>query len=194
MILLVVVLVLVAAALTVERIYFASTRGRRLRATEQSFVFHRLRDDLQALVVDNRLSTSSRIYSSLLTMLNLGIRNSTFRASEFVKITNALAQRNPVLTSDDFVRHVKMHDHEVQRFVAICFHEFAKMLVLNDPVYSFWRTCTSIPGFWLQKALDRRRKLEIHPLLLGLFPHSAEKYEQAAKYRAVGDDLDECVA
>lgn len=190
----IVALSVIAVALTFERLYLRS-RKQKLRAAEQVFVFHRLRDELQLLVIEDKLNMSSRIYRSLLTMLNLGIRNgSSLRASELVRIVRSVEQPKDSLTSDDFVQHVKLHDQEVQRFVAVCYFEFAKMLLMNEPLYTAWRVSTSWIRFLVHKAWNPSFRLEVHPLLRSLFPESIEIYRTAAAYRNAGNTLRECAA
>jgi len=178
---------LVCIALTVERIYLRPRR-KHLRYLEQTFVFHRLRDDLQYLALEGRLEVTSRLYTMLMNMLNMGLKNAaTLRSSQ---IADLAKKTIPGPTTDsEFISYVKMHDHEVQRFVAICFYEFAKMLLLNDPLFATGKFALSGLRFLVRKVWDPSHRLEPHPLWLTLFPQSAETYKVASKYREIGDVL-----
>lgn len=181
-------LALVSIALTFERVYLRPQRNR-LRQVEQSFVFHRLRDDLQNLALEGRLQTTSRLYQTLSNLLNMGLQNSTtLRASQIAALAKK-SVRAEVPTDSDFVSYVKQYDHDVQRFVAICFYEFSKMLLINDPFFAFGRFVMNSCRFLVRRAWDPTHRLEPHPLLLSLFPQRAETYKTATTYRAIGDDL-----
>jgi hypothetical protein len=182
----------VAVALTFERFYLRS-QHRKLRIAEQTFTFHRLRDELQLLAVNKQIEVNSLLYDFLATMLNLGIKNaSTLRASQVMQIAKRNSQQFSGSTNETLIDHVKMYNHEVKNFVGICFYEFSKMLMINDPLYSTWRVLSNGTKHMIKRALDPEGKLTMPPLIQAVFPESAENIKTAVEFRAIGNDL--CLA
>lgn len=192
----IVALTLVAIALTFERLYLRWQR-KRLRVTEQSFTFHKLRDELQLLAVDGQIEVDSHLYGFLSVMLNLGIRNAgTLRASQVVQMAKTRTHEFDDDSNDSLVRHVKMYNPQVQHFVGKCFYEFSRMLVLNDPLYSTWRFLSEGVKSFIRQTLARRQSylmllqsIYLLPPLQSLFPQQAAMIKTASEYRAIGDDL-----
>lgn len=148
-------------ALSVQRI-FLEKYGSRLRSKEQAFQFHALRDDLQLLVAEGSLSTSSLTCDFLMRMLNFAIRNAgVIRLREIVDLSERIrrgAANTPFSAIDADIRK---HDARVQELAQRFFETFAVMLVSNDwLVWSGVRVLNTVRTSWtaarpLVRAINR---------------------------------------
>lgn len=129
---LVVGLVTIAIAGAIERVFIEHTTSR-LRAKEQAFKFHALRDQLQLFVAEGQVETSSPTYAFLMRMLNFSIRNAgaiglrqTLEFTEKVRLNIGEGQFDLV------AKDINKHGADVQKLAQQFFGTFAWMLVSND--------------------------------------------------------------
>lgn len=121
-------------ALGIQRAFLGSI-GSKLRAREQAFQFHSLRDSLQLFVAEGRVDPSSITYGFLITFLNFSIRN-----AGALKLREVLALAEKVkktANQDDFLRvieDIQKHDRGVQDLAQNCFLSVGNMLISNDPL------------------------------------------------------------
>lgn len=119
-------------ALGVQLAYL-SKRDRILRAKEQAFQFHALRDELQLFVVQERMHPSALTYEFLMQMLNFSIKNAgVLKLREALALTEKVKERVDETRFEAILADVKKHDPEVQELTGKFFLAFANMLVSND--------------------------------------------------------------
>ena len=146
---LIVGLITIAIASAIERIFIEHTTSR-LRAKEQAFKFHALRDRLQLLVAEGQVEASSLTYAFLMRMLNFSIRNAgaiglrqTLEFSEKVRKNIGEGQFDVV------AKDISKHGAEVQKLAQEFFGTFAWMLVSNDwLVKSGVRAASAVRTSW----------------------------------------------
>lgn len=115
-----------------ERIYFSGME-QRLKAKEQAFKFHALRDDLQLLVANGQVEPSALTYTCLMGLLNFAIRN-----AGVMKLRDILALSRKIQTDvnqknfQDIQADIKRHDAAVQELSQRVFFALADMLISND--------------------------------------------------------------
>jgi hypothetical protein len=109
-------------------------RVPKLKAKEQAFRFHALRDQLQLLAMEGHISTSAFSYTTLMQMLNIAIRNpglmklgDMLRMAEIAK--KAIGHKPEF---KEFQQDVERHDAIVQQLAKECFFAFVDMLISND--------------------------------------------------------------
>jgi hypothetical protein len=152
-----------------------------LRAKEQAFRFHALRDQLQLLAVEGRISTTSVGYKGLLRMLNIAIRNAglmklgeMLRTAESAKDT---IDNKP--TFEKFEEDIQRHDAAIQQLASDCFSAYVYMLISND---SLVRVAFMLANWTVVKPVFRH----LRRLLTQLVPTHTEAVDLARWYSSIG--------
>lgn len=157
-----------------------------LRAREQAFRFHELRDRLQLLVIEHRISTSSHAYRTLMTIVNLGIRNAgVMKLSDLIELAKLVRHNMDVAPFEHFERELKKHDVEVQRLAADSFNAFAEMLVSNDHLTSLMAKAVEAAANRANYAVVRSAK----SLARRITPDHATVVSEASRYQHWGNRL-----
>ena len=122
----------VAFALLIQRLFLVGCQ-RLIRAKEQAFEFHRLRDELQLAAAEGNIKPRSLAFEFLMQILNVAIRN-----AGVLTLTQSLALAKKVSAKNDGGRYeavladFKNHGPRIQDLAAKTFSSFATMLVAND--------------------------------------------------------------
>src|SRR5260370_11076864 len=104
-----------------------------LKAREQCFKFHELRDRLQVIAVEGKIEIGSETYQLLLFIINLSIRNAgVMKLSEILKAAKAIEKRVNASTSERVFADIRSHNQEVQHLSAVVFDALPRMLISND--------------------------------------------------------------
>jgi hypothetical protein len=123
-------------AMLVETMVFWRRRAA-LKAKEQSFSFHDLRDRLQLLSIERKIDQHSQPYRFLMAMINIAIRNAgVIKMSEILemsrKVKNADGKEFEKLQAE-----ISAYPNDVQALASEVFGRFAWMLVVNDDL-TYW--------------------------------------------------------
>jgi hypothetical protein len=154
---------LAATALAVMIQWVAlSSRRTALHTVEQAYRFHELRDELQMLTLCGQLASTSRVYSCLMGMINVCIRNAgVFRVRDALDIAARVEQR--LKPADRFTEEVRQSEPAVQELAGKVFLSFARMLISNDWIvrsaFKSVHVCQpTIQAFkWLLERIDPAR-------------------------------------
>jgi hypothetical protein len=156
-------------------------RVPKLKAKEQAFRFHALRDQLQLLAVEGRISTTSVGYEGLMRMLNIAIRNpglmklgDMLRTAESAKDTIGGTP-----TFEEFQEDIQHHGPEIQQLASSCFLAYVLMLISNDSLVRM--------AFWLASwTVVRPVFRHLRKLLTQLVPTHTEAVDLARWYSSAG--------
>lgn len=152
----------------------------------QSFKFHELRDRLQLLAIEGKLTPGSPVYDFLAFTLNLAIRNAgEMRLSELLRFTRMIDGRMKVPARDVFAEF--RSDSEVQKLAADVFNALSQMLIANDFVYVLARA-VELSASKLRGAIFDGMKRMVRALAR-IVPVYGEAIDEARKYRRFGDLL-----
>jgi hypothetical protein len=159
-----------ALALFIQRVALCH-RGSAVRTAEQAYRFHELRDELQLLVIDGKLSSSSYVYLCLVAIANLCIRNAgVFRLRDLVAMTSQIDQK---MEGRSVVKAVQEMNPAVQETAGKIFYAFAQMLISNDSIVRFaFHTAR-----FCQPAIEASKWL-----LVRIDPTRTEAFRQARRY------------
>jgi len=125
-------LVVLALGVTVQRL-FLMDREQLLRANEQAFEFHKLRDELQLAAAEGIIKQNSLPFEFLMQMFNIAIKN-----AGILTLTQSLALAKRVAGKSDrgkyeaVLSEIQKHDPRIQGLAARFFSAFATMLIAND--------------------------------------------------------------
>ena len=162
-------------------------RVPKLKAKEQAFRFHALRDELQLLAVEGYISTSSVSYVVLVRMLNVAIRNpGLMRLRDVLRM--ATIARNTVerkRTFEEFQEDLQHHDPKVQQLASNCFLAFMTMLISND---SLVRLAFEAADWSVVRSMFRHSR----GLLRHVVPTHTEAVDMARWYSQNGGHLAHC--
>lgn len=121
-----------AFAVCIQRVFLGNLNAK-LRAKEQAFKFHALRDEVQRAVAEGRLDRSSLTYNFLIRMLNFAIRNAgVMKLREILEISEKVKSSVETSQFSRIAADVQKHDAEVQQITQKFFFAFAHMLIAND--------------------------------------------------------------
>jgi hypothetical protein len=128
---LIVALISLAVALLVLRLIL-QPRANRLRAAQQAFRFHAIRDEVQLLAVQGKVDQSDPCYQFVMQTANLCIRN-----AGVMKLRDTLAIAQTVTEEMRcqalaFLKHVRGQPEPMQRVVGETFSALSDMLLAND--------------------------------------------------------------
>lgn len=184
----------VIVAMSIQRA-FLTGRSRTLRAREQAYQFHTLRDELQLFAAGGRIETSSLAYSFLIQSLNLAIRNAgLLKLREILELSERVRKTIEKTNFEAIYDDIQRHDSAVRELAGRVFFAFATMLIAND---------------WLVSAgLNMRRRILtswgiIKPIIkfadslatafLNVFaPTKVQAVDQARLYRNWAERLGTC--
>lgn len=122
---------LLLAMLVLER------RSPRLRATEQAYSLHELRDRLQLLAIQRELDVSSVSYLFMMSSLNLAIRNAgVMSLSQVLQISRAVKRNADDITFEQIFNDVKQRGEGIQKLYEDFFQALTSMLITNDHLTS----------------------------------------------------------
>lgn len=122
----------VSMAFAIQRLFLIG-RSTSLRAREQAYQFHSLRDRLQLLASEDHVKQTSLTYSFLMRTLNLAIRNAgVFKLRELLDLASKVRQSVEETHFEKICEDIQRHDAEVQKLAEEVFQEFFRMLVEND--------------------------------------------------------------
>ena len=131
-----VVLVSIALGLWI-RLAILRSREVLLKAKEQAFRFHEIRDRLQILNVQGKIEETSVGYKFLMSSLNMAIKNAgTMRLSDVLKISRAVRKNADDIRSERIDKDIRRHGEEARKLSAEFFQALAVMLVSNDNLTS----------------------------------------------------------
>jgi hypothetical protein len=178
---------LVAMTTTMAMLYiqteYLAAREPALKAKEQAFRFHELRDRLQALFVEGYIEIDSLTYQFLVFSLNLSIRNAgKMKLTELLEMAKIVEKRVNKLTFDEIRADIQLHDVQVQQLAAEFFKAFAWMLVSNDRIIS-------VMAFVLRAVAEKLNEALIKPIrqiAQRILPERAEALAEARKYERWG--------
>ena len=180
-------LLLLSIGLVFQRTLFWK-RERRLRATEQAFGFHAIRDEVQELAVTDALRQDDPIYRFVMWTANLCIKNAgVLRLRDTLRLAKAVGNKAKVEDSQAFtafILDIQRRPEPVQRLIGKTFYSLAEMLMANDPIVRVgviaafrasrvWATVQ--PS--ITKTIDR--------IAAFVIPERAEAVSYARKYRHV---------
>jgi len=120
------------AGVSIQRAFLGNL-GSKLRAREQAFQFHALRDELQLLIAEGRMSTSSLTHDFLMKFLNFCIRNAgALKLREILEMAERVKNTPGKNQFSRVMEDIQKHDSEVQQLAQKFFFALANMLVSND--------------------------------------------------------------
>lgn len=163
--------------------------ARLLRANEQAYRFHAIRDQLQLLAVDGEVDQQSEIYQFLIWVTNLAIRNAgTMKLRDVLQIARNVEQRLQGAPPRLFEEALRKESRPLQEVASATFDALAQMLLANDWLVRSWMRCT----FVLRGARERF----LHPLLMAVrafadrfLPDRASAVDYAREYTDFADRL-----
>jgi hypothetical protein len=116
-----------SAGVAIQRLFLIG-RASVLKERKQAFRFHALRDRLQVLYIEQRVSPG--VYGPLVWLFNLAIRNAgVFNLTHLLRLARHLEDR---VEKPDFLASLKAEAPEVQTLAADFFKTFAQVLISND--------------------------------------------------------------
>jgi len=123
--------IIVALAVLTETLVFWKRRTL-LKAKEQCFRFHDLRDRLQLLNLEGKIRPDSNVYGFLLLTINIAIRNAgVIKMSQLLEISRSVKSSE----GHEFGKlqaDIGQYPKEVQELASEVLNKFAWMLVAND--------------------------------------------------------------
>jgi len=123
-------LVAVALAAGIQGAMLAH-RARLLKARQQAFHFHAIRDELQYLALKGEVDPHCELYEFLMFTSNLAIRNAgIFRLRDLIRLARTVKQEIP----DRFVGMIESQPESLQRLAGQTFVALTQMLIANDPI------------------------------------------------------------
>ena len=126
-----VALACLAIAVLIQRLAL-ERRARRLKATEQAFRFHAIRDQLQELALEGAVHQHDQVYRFVMFTANLAICNAgVMKLRDILAIAQTVDSEISEQTHT-FFRDVKRQPEQMQRLVGATFETLAQMLVAND--------------------------------------------------------------
>jgi len=112
-------------------------RSPRLRATEQAYRLHELRDRLQLLAIQRDTDIRSVSYSFMMSSLNLAIRNAGIMSlSQVLEISRAVKRNADDITFEQIFNDVKQRGAAIQKLYEDFFQILTLMLISNDHLTS----------------------------------------------------------
>ena len=195
------ILLLFAVAALIQRFVLRGWSAR-IHKTEQAHRFHAIRDELQVLEMNGKISSDSITYVMLLNMSNFAIKNAgTMRLRDVLDFTPSPKEERIT----NVIQDVHMHDEDVQKLAGNFFRAFGVMIVSNDWIAACgltiflmfrhgWdaiRPTETILRFAFDKVRLILKVLDRGILLLvqSVSPVRAESVDRAREYREISDDL-----
>lgn len=159
-------------------------RQPKMRKIEQAFHFHELRDQLQLLVMEDKLCPASRTHSVLMPALNLCIRNAgNMSLTEMLEIAAAFDSGMSHGKFEEFTKDLKQHGPEVQEVASQFFTGFATMLIANDPALKLlYRVFKSLAGVVYLRYVKRA----MHSVTVFVMPEREQAFKTARKFEDWG--------
>jgi hypothetical protein len=123
-------LVALALAVLIQRLVLVR-RARGLKAREQAFRFHAIRDELQALALKGVVDQDDSVYRFVMWTTNLYIRNAgVIKLRDILRIARAVDSE--VTGGTKLMYEVKRAPEPLQRLVGDTFTALVETLVAND--------------------------------------------------------------
>jgi hypothetical protein len=105
--------------------------ARGLKAREQAFRFHAIRDELQLLAIREEVDPNTDLYQFLMYTANLAIQNAgVMRLRDILALARRVKQEIP----QQFLRALETAPKPLRKLTAETFGALASMLVANDPL------------------------------------------------------------
>jgi len=187
-------LISMAIALGIQRA-FLSSHKRRLRASEQAYRFHALRDDLQLLAAGKFISVASPVFEFLMFTLNMAIRNAgAIRLREVLQLSKLIDKEVERHQFEKLLAEIQDCDPRVQQLAGRTFFSFAHMLIANDwLVASGLAIRQRINRGWgkLSAAINWIDRLMI-AFLLRMASEKVQAVDRASHYRDMGQRVNPC--
>lgn len=129
-----VALVAVAIAMLIGMFTLRSYFGA-LRAKEQCFRFHELRDRLQMLLIDGKIGRGSDVYEFLQLTINLGIKNAgDMKLRQILGLARQLNQKIAGVPYQNIFEEIRQQSPDVQSLFGDIFQSLAAMVISNDKI------------------------------------------------------------
>jgi len=188
-------LISLALAVLLQRLML-ERRARRLKACEQAFKFHAIRDELQLLALKKAVQQDNEVYDFILWTANLCIRNAgVIKLRDTLRVARIVHSKlNPEMTGRqrELLKAVKSAPPELQHLAGETFKALAEILVANDALVR--------AGLGVAVMAIQARKL-IRPLFAALMnagdpvarivvPTHAEAVKYAREYHNWGGRLE----
>jgi hypothetical protein len=155
-------------------------RDTVLRAREQAYEFHELRDRLQTLAIGGQLETRSVAYAFLIESLNLAIRNAgVMRLSQVLKVARAVKTNADNLGTEQIIEDVHQQGKDTQKLYHDFFGALIRMLVSNDHLTSWMFSLATFSA----EALNRAAVRAITSVGRALLPERTDAIYEARRYQ-----------
>jgi|SRR6185437_857903 len=178
--------VLAAVAMTFMGTLILHKYGHSLRIKSQEFKFHELRDRLQVLAVEQKISTSSSSYVFLHFILNLCIRNAgEMKLSELLKLSKIIDHKMSKLSASNMFRELRKESEEVQRLAADVFQELGCMLIVNDGITRLFAKIAELIAHKMRGAIFAFAK----GIAKTLAPTHTRAVNEALKYQSFSAEI-----
>lgn len=113
-------------------------KSSSLRAKEQAYRFHAMRDELQLLAAERKIDTSSESYGFLISVLNFSIRNAgVVKLREIIEVSERVRRETSGSEFNGIMEDLRRHGPQVQRLAQEFFETFAWMLISNDRLVKY---------------------------------------------------------
>jgi hypothetical protein len=187
-------LVVISLVVTVERAILSGWDDK-LRAAEYCYRFHRLRDELQMMVIQRKLETSSLTYNFLMQSLNFAIRNAgTMKLREILEIANKVKERVEAAHFDAICEDIAKHDTHVSDLAGHVFSTISEILIANDRLVcigvAVYRTIKKSMSFI--SPILRAVNSIVTPLFRVLTPMRVDAIDSARQYEKWASKIGSC--
>lgn len=158
-------------------------RNPKLRATEQAYKFHELRDRLQILMVEGKIDARSVAHQFLILSLNLAIKNAgVMSLTQILKLSRAVKRNADEVTFQHIIEDVHRQGVQVQKLYDEFFQALVVMLISNDRLTKLMFALAKFGA----KAVNRAVIRVIASVGKSLFPKHTEAVSEARQYQRWG--------
>ncbi len=181
-------------AMAIQRAFLAG-RSRTLRAKEQAYRFHALRDELQLMAAEGRVETTSLTYNFLMQSLNLGTRNAgLMKLREILELSEKVRRTVEETHFEAIYSDIQKHESSVRDLAGRIFFMFANILIANDWLVSAGlSTRRKILTSWgLIRPVVRLADIFATRILAVFAPTKVQAVDQARLYRNWAERLGTC--
>ena len=179
-----------ALALLVQRLVL-ERRARVLKAREQAFKFHAIRDELQRLALKGVVSQSHDVYQFVMWTTNLSIRNAgVMKLRDTLRIARTVNSEMSE-RGRKFLLDVKRAPEPLQRLVGDTFKALAETLVANDYIVRAGLTIgvLAAQAWKMLRPVFAAITRIVDPFAELVAPRHAEAVRYARKYHHLGGRL-----
>ena len=158
-------------------------RSPMLRAREQAYKLHELRDRLQISMIQDKIGAQSLAYVFLMSSLNLAIRNAgVMSLSQILELARAVNRNADDLSFQKIIENVRRQDREIQKLYDEFFQTLTVMLISNDHLTPLMFTAAKYGA----RALNRAAVRTIASAGKFLLPEHTEAVYEARQYQRWG--------